>query len=338
MAFRLTFNKPTIERYFAGEDATGVRVKIEDGVVQFLPVADKKGADVLPIELRTRGGAEAMVEGTMADDLQQALNNPDGPFFTLSRIKGGWLAAKPWPKDSAPPKFEPHVRSWAPKLVAAASASPSLRADSLSAFVDLVRAAEKTVNDFAASKRPGRPPREVLEAKQALDDFRALAAHYTPQGVDVGLVNQAQALLAKALTGARPIEPEAPAAVEPEARTVTAQPPKNEQPKKPVAKAAQQPAQAKVPTAQAKAPTAPAASTPAPPKAQVKVAQTSKAESPKSRSTGEVRGPQDVSQAEVDRVAKQLGARITPQKRGSRDVTVIRKGGGQRERRSVVHA
>ncbi len=176
MTFRLTFNKPTISRNFDGEKVVAVRVKIEDGVAMFLPVTDKTAKDTLPIAVRERGGGESFVEGTKAEELRAALHNPDGPFFTLHRREGGWLAAMPWPRDSAPPKPEPHLRTWQPDSRSASqSKQPEVNAESLSGFLNMVTEARDLVTNFETNKRPGRPPREIVEARESLALFDRLS-------------------------------------------------------------------------------------------------------------------------------------------------------------------
>jgi hypothetical protein len=176
MTFRLTFNKPTITRNFDGEKIVAVRVKIVDGVAMFLPVSDQSAKDVLTIAVRERGGGEAFVEGTKAEELRAALTNPAGPFFTLHRREGGWMAAVPWTRDSAPPKPEPHLRTWQPDNRSAALAKiPEINTESLSGFLHMVTKARELLEDFAANKRPGRPPREVVQARQDLALFDRLS-------------------------------------------------------------------------------------------------------------------------------------------------------------------
>lgn len=176
MTFRLTFNKPTIARNFEGEKVVAVRVKIENGIAMFLPATEQSSKDVLPITVRERGGGEAFVEGTKADELRAALTNPAGPFFTLHRREGGWMAAVPWPRDTAPPKPEPHLRTWQPDGRAAAQAKmPEVNADTLAGFLNMVAESRELVRDFESNKRPGRPPLEIVEARANLALFDRLS-------------------------------------------------------------------------------------------------------------------------------------------------------------------
>lgn len=218
MTLRLTFNKPMVARYFDGEDSVAMRVKIDDGVAMFLPVQDTKGKDVLLLQTRKRGGAEAVVEGAMGEDLQAALTSEIGPFFTLQRRQGGWLAAVPWPREAAPPKPEPHVRAWNAED-GSASSQPVI--ENLPDLVNLVRASKKIVDEFTSARRPGRPPTEVLEAREHLAMFQQLVDEVMParSAVDAAMVTQARDLLARAL---QPNEAptEVPPAPEPPAQTI----------------------------------------------------------------------------------------------------------------------
>lgn len=176
MTFRLTFNKPTIARNFDGEKVTAVRIKIENGVAMFLPVTEQSTKDVLPIAVRGRGGGEAFVDGVKADELRAVLKNPHGPFFTLHRKEGGWLAAVPWTRDSAPPKPEPHLRIWSPDGRAASMAkAPEVNEESLSGFLSMVQEARELVSSYDANRRPGRPPREIVQARANLALFDRLS-------------------------------------------------------------------------------------------------------------------------------------------------------------------
>lgn len=198
MTFRLTFNKPMIALNFGGEQEAAVRVKIEDGIVYFLPVMDSSSPDALPISVRTRGGGEAYVEGTKADELRAALTNEVSPFFTLQRQEGGWMVAVPWLRDVPPPKPVPHVRAWSPTEGAEAlTKNADYDADALEGFVALVQDARKMVAEFAEESRPGRPPKEIVKARSTL----ALADRLVEiigQPVD-GRLHQARDLIDQAL-------------------------------------------------------------------------------------------------------------------------------------------
>ena len=169
MTFRLTFNKPMIALNFGGEQEAAVRVKIEDGIAYFLPVMDASAADALPISVRVRGGGEAYVEGNRADELRAALTNDVSPFFTLQRQEGGWLVAVPWLRDVPPPKPVPHVRGWVPtEGNEALTKDVEFNNEALNGFISLVQNARQMVATFAEEKRPGRPPKEIVEARSTL--------------------------------------------------------------------------------------------------------------------------------------------------------------------------
>lgn len=176
MTFRLTFNKPTIARNFDGEKVTAVRIKIENGIAMFLPVTEPATKDVLPISVRGRGGGEAFVDGVKADELRAALQNPHGPFFTLHRKEGGWLAAVPWTREGAPPKPEPHLRTWSLDGRATSMAkTPEVNPDTLSSFLNMVTDARELVSSYDANRRPGRPPRDIVQARENLALFDRLS-------------------------------------------------------------------------------------------------------------------------------------------------------------------
>jgi hypothetical protein len=185
---RITFNKPATEQFFRAEEAEGVRVQIDNGKVQFLPVSgsDTQADDVLPVVPRSRGGAEAKIEGSMADALATAMRNEHGVFFVLERLKGGWLAPRPHPNAEPPPKFVPHIRIWsgvdeeveAPKVQRhATEAAPN---PEIVVALEKVRGARDLIDRYSGERRPGRPPREVLEARATLAAFEGVAAEVLP--------------------------------------------------------------------------------------------------------------------------------------------------------------
>lgn len=175
---RLTFNKPTVKPFVEGDEAVGFRIGIKDGAVQFLPVSDLDSDDVLPISFRSRGGAEATIEGDDISEIVEALDNPHSPFFTLTRVKGGWLEATPWTKSTPPPKFEPHVRLWFPRDQQPKRAAAET---SFAEFAKMVTDAQKTIEKFSKVRKAGRPPREVAEAKAIIDQFRNLVSQVQPK-------------------------------------------------------------------------------------------------------------------------------------------------------------
>lgn len=201
---RLTFNKPTIDHFFAGDEAKAVRVKIEDGAAYFLPVAEAT-PETLPVEYRTRGGAEATVEGKMLRELARALQNPVGPFFTLQRVKGGWLKAVQFTKVDqetgevkAPQKFDPHIRVWVPKDEPAVRTTTDVAvAASFGDYLGMVRQAQTLVAKYERRPQSGTEPADVAEARENLDEFRKLADVVNADRLD--LLQQAQDLIARAI-------------------------------------------------------------------------------------------------------------------------------------------
>lgn len=209
--YRLTFNKPAVAQLLHtddGEQADGLKVRIEDGKVSFLPVHGSKEGDVLRIETRSRGGVEAAVEGTMADDLIRALANDDGPFSILHRQAGGWLAPTPHPSGEAPSKFVPHVRVWQsgvvrPKRAKAAKATRRKTGKQESGLnivqmFDQLIQARQTVVAFDRDKRRGQPPRAVREAREALSAFESMVTDFLPE------ISEAHSILGKIVTRAEP--------------------------------------------------------------------------------------------------------------------------------------
>jgi hypothetical protein len=121
--FKITFNKPSVKMFFAGEDAAGIQIKVEGTKVFFKPVhkIEPDQLDVVPITEKTRGGAQATIEGSRANELLNLLTNPLGnPYYLLKRTSGGWMEATPHsgPKYS-PERWEAHIRVW-PRDTAAA--------------------------------------------------------------------------------------------------------------------------------------------------------------------------------------------------------------------------
>jgi hypothetical protein len=121
--FKLTFNKPSVKMFFAGEDAVGIQIKVEGTKVFFKPIhrIEPDQLDVVPITERDRGGAQATIEGSRANELLNLLTNPLGnPYYLLKRTSGGWMEATPHsgPKYS-PERWEAHIRVW-PRDTAAA--------------------------------------------------------------------------------------------------------------------------------------------------------------------------------------------------------------------------
>ena len=196
-ALRLTFNRPAVSQYIDDGDneIKGLKVRIENGVAQFLPVVDISGGDVVDLKYRTRGGAEAVIEGAMVADLTRSFRNDDGPFFVLTRQKGSdWLSAKPHPSAEAPTKATAQLRVWneehgrmtqpvtpkaktnkaKPRVVAKTDA----QVFDLSAIIERIRAARDLSQQHAAARRPGRPSREIVAARNALAAFEDLSQEF----------------------------------------------------------------------------------------------------------------------------------------------------------------
>ncbi|RYF07963.1 MAG: hypothetical protein EOO77_25455 [Oxalobacteraceae bacterium] len=114
--FKMTFNKPSVKMFFQGEDAIGIKVKLEGHKVFFRPVSEigPDENDVVPITLNKRGGAEAVAEGSQSGNLLQLLTNPLGyPYYLLKRTTGGWMEAIPHTGPRfAPERWEAHLRVW----------------------------------------------------------------------------------------------------------------------------------------------------------------------------------------------------------------------------------
>ena len=186
--FKLTFNKPAVRQFLEGDDK-GLRMRVDNGVVMFKTSKDANLADAAPLDQRTRGGFEAVVEGESAADILANLQNPAGPFFVLKRREGGWVAAEPYDGADAPPKFEPHVRVWTAREKTAGKpvkkkAKTGRRVKSTAApisgpdtpYLETVRAAYATLAQVA---RPGRPSNEErqgrMEARDIVSNFEATA-------------------------------------------------------------------------------------------------------------------------------------------------------------------
>jgi hypothetical protein len=185
--FKLTFNKPAVRQFIEGEETGGLRIKLDNGVVQFMP-STTSGPDTTPLTQRTRGGYEAIIEGDSADSVLEALHNPNGPFFVLKRVSKDWVAAEPYNGKDAPPKFEPHVRVWAPGLPKAVAKIKKPRATKAVARtndpiivqqpsdpMDRVHWAYEMLSEAA---RPGRPSKELVEARAIRASFEDAALNF----------------------------------------------------------------------------------------------------------------------------------------------------------------
>lgn len=198
--FKLTFNKPAVRQFLEGDDK-GLRIRTENGVVMFKTAKTATADDATPLDKRTRGGFEAIVEGDLAADILTNLQNPHGPFFVLKR-RNGWVAAEPYDGVEAPPKFEPHVRVWVAKETTATPAPKKTKARAPqkvaknykvaspdTPYLDTVRAAYTKLSEVA---RPGRPTNEErqarLEARELVSSFEVVAKEL------VGLPHDSQPL------------------------------------------------------------------------------------------------------------------------------------------------
>lgn len=172
--FKITFNKPAFKMFFAGEDAKGIEIKVEDRTVMFKPVIkldDRLG--VSTITERPRGGAETFIEGSQEARLFSLLMNPLGnPYFLLRRAAGGWMEAIPHtgPKH-APERWEPHIRIWP------------------------LEATNPQTVETPARLRPELPASE--EARETLCQLEATLSGVTkaPFGTAFAAVHSAQALI-----------------------------------------------------------------------------------------------------------------------------------------------
>lgn len=186
--YRLTFNKPAVVQLLQtanGEEADGIKVRLEDGKLSFLPVCDSDENDVLLLEHRSRGGMEAMVEGTLSKELIAALSHDAGPFSVLTRRAGGWIVPVPHPEEQAPPKFVPHVRVW-DNIVVEKAAPKAKKADktngSLHHMIDELHQARQVVAAFdLKAPRRGATPKKVREARALLTSFEGMVADLLPE-------------------------------------------------------------------------------------------------------------------------------------------------------------
>jgi hypothetical protein len=184
MNFKLTFNRPAVRQFIEGGEGRGLKIKIENGTVMFMP-SNVDGDDTASLNPRTRGGYESIVEGSGADEVLKHLNNPSGPFFVLRRVGKDWVAAEPYHGKDAPPKFEPHVRVWhssQPKHVTKKTSAPK-RATPKAQVVaaepmDIADRVRWAYTKLGEERRPGRPSREFMEARQIKDSFEAVAVEF----------------------------------------------------------------------------------------------------------------------------------------------------------------
>jgi len=196
MNFKLTFNRPAVRQFIEGGEGRGLKIKIENGTVMFSPSPTPDGEDVASLAPRTRGGYESIVEGTSANEVLKHLKNPAGPFFTLRRVGKDWVAAEPYKGKDAPPKFEPHVRVWhssQPKQSVKATAAPKRAATPKTQVthtpepVDIAERVRWAYAKLGEDRRPGRPSREIAEARQIKESFEAMAMEFisNPNGSSI---------------------------------------------------------------------------------------------------------------------------------------------------------
>ena len=188
---KLTFNKPATKAFFEGIDACGIQVEFVDGSVMFKPVNQEAGEKVVRITQRSRGGTEALVEGSLAADLYAVRPDPHQPYFVLSRVSG-WIVAAPYVgTKQEPPRFEPHVRVWIKGEVKPPSDALIAAVQNMSQgqLFAAIREAEYLVARYDAQTKPGRPPREISQARellQVVDNLFHARAGYTFGQTGVG--------------------------------------------------------------------------------------------------------------------------------------------------------
>lgn len=213
--FKLTFNKPTVDSFMRGDDFDGLRVKINDGGVEFLPVSvgeatmsDDYPEDVIPISTRERGGAEMIVEGSEASNLLRLLNdmNPGGRFFTVERGSGGWLHLEPFVETDerpSPGRTSRTMRVWSnidptnQPVACDLSTSVSKPVGELT-VADFLSLSEQ-VSAYESLRRPGRPPSHILECKARIGEYvDAVMPLISAARTDLALVEQVHGMLGQA--------------------------------------------------------------------------------------------------------------------------------------------
>jgi hypothetical protein len=241
-SYRLTFNKPAVAQLLVtdgGEAADGLKVRIEDGSAQFLPVRGSKDGDVIQLDARSRGGVEATVEGSMAEDLAKALENDSGPFHTMHRAAHGWLGVSTHDDAAAPSKFVPHVRVWEAGVTTkkpAKGAKPAkagksgknksadvtvapVNGNTIGDMFDYLRDAKALADEYAQNSKRGLPPREIRDARMALAQFEQMAIDFLPE------ITEAHAILHRVVSrgaDAEPVRNEVPRTRKPRKRATKA--------------------------------------------------------------------------------------------------------------------
>lgn len=185
--FRITFNKPAYDTFFAGEEARGLRIKIADGHIAFQPVQESRGDDIVAVDPRGRGGVEIRIEGKLEDEVLAALQNHHSPFFLLAR-QSHWIVPAAWvpPTDSPdgkmpePPRFKPHLRVWARDNAAISTdiLSQLLTTDSTN-FAQEMAEAHDTIARFKG-KSLSQVPKELAEARRKIALLDNMARRFLP--------------------------------------------------------------------------------------------------------------------------------------------------------------
>lgn len=184
MSYKLTFNRPAVRQFIEGAEHQGLRIRVNDGMVQFMP-SETIDSGTANLEPRTRGGFESVIEGNEADNILKSLRNPHGPFFILKRVDKDWVQAEPWTGKGDPPKFEPHVRVWhasQPKPKAKSPAASKRTTSTVKVIadqpVDIAERVRWAYSRVGEDRRPGRPSREYMEARAVVQSFETAALEF----------------------------------------------------------------------------------------------------------------------------------------------------------------
>ncbi|CAM6053342.1 unnamed protein product [Sphagnum tenellum] len=184
-SFRITFNLPAQNKYFDEETVSGIRIKIDEDVIMF-QAAHESDHNTVAFTNRPRGGCECIIDGTIAGEMLSLLMkeaSPSQPFFDLIKLDQGWITIQHYKGEGAPPKFVPHMRVWPPRDRIEAIARPPIDdeiTEVLGNFASLARVAKQLINDYDAERRVGRPPSEIIEAREVIIAFQNLAKEILP--------------------------------------------------------------------------------------------------------------------------------------------------------------
>lgn len=192
--FRLTFNLPAQKYFFSGEEVSGLRIKIENQVVTFRAAVEPRGPDSVGFVARPRGGYECQIDGDMAEELLSILMKDASisePFFILNRNKTGWINIQHFVGNGLPPpKFDPHMRLWIPREKSQ-KMPQHIENDEITAilgpFVSLVRCSKQLVDNYEKERRIGRPPKEIIEARDVVLAFENLINEIKPNTKNINL-------------------------------------------------------------------------------------------------------------------------------------------------------